>query len=319
MIRGHLIGNSRQSVGHGLDQDRGRVPPPAVSPDAASSVAVRIYRPRVEHQPYVTFYYVVEAAAPLTDFLYPEWGNVRFAISGTWDVEVPGMPPVGPQPRALFGPTDRHSVVQTSGGITVGFGMSPIGWHRLIGGDATHLANRIVPLGHALGIDDEALHRALKASVADGDAEVVALFERVVADRLATADKPPAVLMAVDQALRDRPETVEDFAEAAGLSERTLHRVCRRAFGFSSKRLLRRERFLDALGQARSAVGMPIQSTLGEAYFDQSHFYRDFRDFMAMAPRTYFSAPRPLMAAVAEAQIRAGVTLSFRLPPQPVS
>ena len=282
-----------------------------------SSVAVRIYRPCVEHEPYVTFYYVVEAAAPLTDFLYPEWGNVRFAISGEWEVDVAGMPPAGHQQRALFGPTDRHGLVRTGGGVSVGFGLTPIGWYRLIGGDAAQMANRVVPLAGALGTDDVALQETLVAGYIDGDAAVVALLEQVVADRLATTAKPPAVMLSVDRALRERPETVEDFATAAGLSDRTLHRVCRRAFGFSSKRLLRRERFLDALGQARSAVGMPIQATLGEAYFDQSHFYRDFRDFMAMSPRAYFSAPRPLMAAAAEAQVRAGVTLSFRLPPQP--
>ena len=99
------------------------------------------------------------------------------------------------------------------------------------------------------------------------------------------------------------------------MSPRTLHRVCLRGFGFAPKRLLRRERFLATLGHVRTAVGETIGGALGDAYVDQSHFYRDFRDFMAMTPRSYFSAPRRLMAEAAAAQVRAGVTLSFELPP----
>jgi hypothetical protein len=51
------------------------------APDAGS-VNVRVRRPSPELQPYVTFFYHVEANGPVTDFLYPEWGNVRFALSG---------------------------------------------------------------------------------------------------------------------------------------------------------------------------------------------------------------------------------------------
>lgn len=291
--------------------------PDAAPGNDARSVAVRIYRPCVEHQPYVTFYYMLEVPGPLTDFLYPEWGNVRFAVRGSWEVEVPGLPATGPQQRALFGPTDRHSLVRTGGGMVVGFGMAPIGWHRLIGGDAGQAANQVMRLGAELGFSGAQLHEAVIDRAGQGDAAVVALLEDIVANRLAATSPPTPEVRAVDRALRLRPATVEAFAAAAGLTDRTLHRVCRRVFGFSPKRLLRRERFLDALGQARSAVGMPVNAILGEAYYDQSHFYRDFRDFMAMSPRVYFSAPRPLMAAAAEAQVRAGVTLSFRIPPQP--
>ena len=58
---------------------------------ADGGVSVRIYPPQARLQSYVTFFYFVEAAAPLTDFLYPEWGNVRFALSGTWRVQMPGF------------------------------------------------------------------------------------------------------------------------------------------------------------------------------------------------------------------------------------
>ena len=285
--------------------------------DAAlgGGVSVNIYRPSPALRGYVTFFYVVETTSPLTDFLYPEWGNVRFAIRGDWAVQVPGFEAPARQLASLYGPTDRHGAITTSGGKSVGFGLTPIGWHRLIDGDAATLANRVVPLDRYLGCDGEALRRELLTDTSDAD--YVARLEAVLLRHLATRAPVSAIVLAVDRALRTRPEEVPDFADAAGVSPRTLYRLCLRTFGFAPKRLMRLQRFLDTLGRVRSAVGGAIGESISEGYFDQPHFYRDFRDFMAMTPRAYFSAPRRLMGVAAHAQMRAGVTLSFRLPPQP--
>jgi AraC-like DNA-binding protein len=282
---------------------------------ADGGVSVRIYPPQARLQSYVTFFYFVEAAAPLTDFLYPEWGNVRFAISGEWHVRMPGFDDPAPQTAVLFGPTDRHGEITTSGGKTIGFGLTPLGWHRLIGGDAGKMANRVVPLGDRLGVEGETLRAQLIED--SSDAASVDRLERLLSGILEHRPAVSAAVLAADRALRSRPAEIPDFAAAANVSQRTLHRLCLNAFGFPPKRLVRLQRFLDTLGHVRTAVGEAVVDSMDEAYFDQSHFYRDFRDFMAMTPRAYFSAPRHLMAAAAEAQQRAGVTLSFRLPPQP--
>lgn len=287
---------------------------PSQSRDPA--VAVRVYRPSPALQPYITFFYFVEVEGPLTDFLYPEWGNVRFRISGEWAVGVRGMEPTSPPGDArLFGPTDRPGEVSTPGGKTIGFGMTPIGWHRLLGADASQMVNRTLPLENRLGFDGIAMHRALVADASD--AASVERMERALLARLATQPEVSPRVLAADRALRMRPAEVSDFAAAAGTSERTLNRICLHAFGFAPKRLMRLQRFLDTLGQVRSAVGGTVREALDDAYYDQSHFYRDFRDFMGMTPRAYFRSPRRLMAAAAAAQMQAGVTLSFRLPPQP--
>lgn len=294
---------------------------PAAAYDRASTTgvdvpaSVRVYRPAEPLQPYITFFYFVDAPGPLSDFLYPEWGNVRIPLEGTWTVEVPGYAPNDPRGAALFGPTDRHARIRTDGGRALGFGMTPIGWHRLIHGPADRMANRAEPLGDRLGIDGEALAAALRA---DGDD--AARIDRLEALLLRLVDNLQpvrAAVLSIDRALRGRPATVEAFAAAAGLTERTLQRMCLATFGFAPKRLLRLQRFLDTLGHVRSAVGGRVSGALAEDYCDAAHFYRDFRDFMAMSPRAYFQATRPLMAAAAMAQMAAGVTLSFRLPPQP--
>ncbi len=275
---------------------------------------VSIRRPAPALQPYVTFFYLVEAEGPLSDFLYPEWGNIRFALDGVWDVEMAGAEGSTPQQGGLFGPTDRPGRISTAGGSCVGFGMTPIGWHRLVGGDASLLANRSAPLEHRLGMDGEALHRALLAERDEGAR--VGLMERMIAVRLATRPPVAEQVLRVDRALRTRPADVLAFAACAEMAERSLSRLCLKTFGFAPKRLMRLQRFLDTLGHVRSAIREPVRESI-EGYFDQAHFYRDFREFMGMTPRAYFGAPRPLMAAAAEAQRRAGVTLSFRLPPPP--
>ena len=278
-------------------------------------VQVRIFRPCEALQSYLTFFYFVEADGPLVDFLYPEWGNVRFARAGTWSIVMPGHYPPGPQGQHLYGPTDRTGRVESEGGQIFGFGLTPIGWVRLFGSHADKMVNRVAPLENRLGVSDAELHR--RVAEASDEAALVLHFEQMLTALIAQRPTVKPAVLSVDQALRKRPATATAFARSAGLTYRILHRICLQSFGFPPKRLLRLQRFLDALGHVRTAVGDPVNEAIGETYFDASHFYRDFREFMAMSPREYFSAPRPLMAAAAQAQVEAGVTLSFELPPAP--
>jgi AraC-like DNA-binding protein len=279
---------------------------------AAGAARVEVHLPVEALRGYVTFYYFVTARGPLTDFLYPEWGNVRFELAGEWRLEMSGAGAEATTGDRLFGPTDRCGRVATGGGRVAGFGLTPLGWHRLIGSDSSVMANRIVALGDALGSTTAALRTAL----AEPDAGVaVVQADALLMAYAATCSPEDPQISAVNLVLHDRPHDVDAFAAAAGVSTRTLHRICLRAFGFPPKRLLRRQRFLDTLGHVRTAVGDPLRETLDPDYFDQAHFYRDFRDFMGMSPRAYFTASRAIMANAAAAQAAAGVTLSFKLPP----
>ena len=292
-----------------------RPKPAEVSDGASGDPSVRVYRPALTLQSYVTFYYVVESPGPLTDFLYPEWGNIRFALAGEWAVRMPGRYREGPQHAVIYGPTDRCGEIVTRGGKIIGFGLTPTGWQRLVGDDASTMANRVADLGGQLGLPPGELHRAL---ISDGDdALSVNRLEILLQRRLAERASVDPMIVRTDLALRNRPATVEQLARDLGVSRRTLHRLCLRGFGFPPKRLLRRERFLETLGHVRIAVGGGLNASLGSAYFDTAHFHRDFKDFMGMTPRDYFRASRPLMMEAAAAQIRAGVTLSFALPPLP--
>ncbi|MBU1376704.1 MAG: helix-turn-helix domain-containing protein [Alphaproteobacteria bacterium] len=279
-------------------------------------VSVRVYYPHPDLQSYVTFYYVVEAAGPLTDFLYPEWGNVRLNLAGDWMVlNDPRDPPV-PAQRVLYGPTDRRGKIVTGGGKTAGFGLTPGGWARLIGSDASKLANRVVEISDQIDLDVGSLQAALVAD-GDDDAAGVARFDRVLLDLLARRPPTPPAVLAVDHALRNQPRDVPTFAAMAGISPRSLHRLCLRAYGFPPKRLLRRQRFLYTLGLIRVTPDPTLSRLIDLEYHDQSHFNRDFHDFMGMTARDYAATPRALMQAAAAAQVAIGIPLSFRLPEPP--
>jgi AraC-like DNA-binding protein len=278
-----------------------------------SATSVRIYLPDERLRSYATFYYFVESSEPLEDFLYPEWGNVRFALRGSWRTQLPYTDWETPLDAALFGPTDRATRVASDGGKTVGFGLTPLGWARLIGTPADKLANRVIDLGDVFGVAGTAIHGALVSQTEDADG--VVLFDRMLLARLAGARPAPRRFIQVDQALRSRPHNVEQFAAAAGVPVRSLARLCHQLFGFSPKRLLRRQRFLDTLGLIRVTDQPLFSELIGDEYFDQAHFTHEFREFMGITPTQYLSVPRPIFTSAARAQAAAGITLSFELPP----
>lgn len=271
-------------AGAGAD---GQGPPGAVS--------VRVYLPAPPLRAYVTFYYFVEAFGPLTDFLYPEWGNVRLAITGDWTVVNDPRDGASRHNRTLFGPTDRCGQIVTGGGKTVGFGLTPLGWNRLIGSDAGAMANRVREIDAELGVDLAQLQAEFCAD-GDDDATGVARFDAALLGRLETSAPNPALVLATDRVLRGRPADVPTFAAEVGVAPRTLHRLCLRAFGFPPKRLLRRQRFLETLGVIRVTPEATFGALLSEDYHDQSHFNRDFRELVGCTP-TQFPFVQDMSAA----------------------
>lgn len=281
-----------------------------------AGVSVRIFLPPPALQAFVTFYYFVEAFGPLTDFLYPEWGNVRLAIAGDWRVINDPRDSAVPHDRALFGPTDRCGQIVTDGGKTVGFGLTPLGWNRLIDADAGSMANRVREIDGELGVDMVEMQAAFVAD-GDDDAAGVARFNEALLARLARCAPNDPLVLAADRVLRRRPADVPTFAAEVGVAPRTLHRLCLRAFGFPPKRLLRRQRFLETLGVIRVSPDSRFGEVMSEDYHDQSHFNRDFHDFMGMTARDYARTPRALMQAAAAAQVQMQIPLSFALPEPP--
>lgn len=275
---------------------------------------VRILFPDERLRSHVTFYYFVRCGGPLEDFLYPEWGNIRFSLEGSWWVESRQRRGLFPEAGALFGPTDRAFRVTSPGGRCAGIGLTPLGWERLVAQPADRLANRIAELGDLLGPSGEAIRDRLRDATPE---EGAALFDRLLLDRMAAGVFNSAAAIRVDQALRAMPHDAAGLAAAVGMGLPALRQLTKRVYGFGPKRLLRRQRFLETLGRIR-VTDQPVLSTLrGRDYHDQSHFNHEFQEFMGVSPTDYLSAPRPLMGQAALAQLHVGIDLSFRLPPTP--
>lgn len=260
---------------------------------------VRFHLPAVALRPLVTSYYVVDAPGPLVDYTHPEWGNIRFSLTGDMRFGDPDGRAMTTPPRAsIFGPTDRTRRFDSNGGLALGIGLSPLGWLSLVGSDASKLANRIAPLGDMIGVPGERIAQQLAAS---GDDQArVALLDRLLAARVRRAGAYHDAALKVQAALLSGEQAqVADFAAALGIEPRTLHRVCRQVFGFSPMRLIRRQRFLRTLAKVRDALDTPLGRLIDQHYYDQAHFNRDFKAYMGMTPLAYFHSPREVMRRAA--------------------
>ena len=262
---------------------------------------VRFYLPAVPLRPLITSYYIVDAPGPLADFTHPEWGNIRFLLQGDMrfgTVDGHDMAPP-PAPAVIFGPTDRTRRFDSQGGLTIGVGLTPLGWLSLIDGDASKAANAILPLDNALGTPGEALRQTLIA--ARDDTAMVAILDAVLMARKPAPSRYHEAVLKVQQALlAGKADQVADLADEVEMEQRTLHRVCRTVFGFSPVRLLRRQRFLRTLAKVRDSLDQPIGQLIDSQYYDQAHFNRDFKAYMGMTPMAYFGSPREVMRRAAD-------------------
>lgn len=254
-------------------------------------------------RPLITTYYRVEAHGSLQDHLHPEWGNVRFTVSGQWQVVRPGCSDPTPARAALFGPTDRTGIVSCTGaGVMVGAGLTALGWCRLIGTPAHRLANRIADLESVHGKAAHALWESLQHASWE---ECQALFDAYFTAVAAPAQPDEPIIQQLETELvAGRIDHVAELAAALGFSERTLERLCKRAFGFSPKRLLRRQRFLRTLAEIGDRLDQPLAELLDGSYYDQSHFIREFKAYMGMTPTAYVHAPRQMMRLAAIERLR---------------
>ena len=107
-----------------------------------SAPDVRFYLPAASLRPLVTSYYVIDAPEPLVDFTHPEWANIRFLLSGDLRFGDPEGREMTPPPDAsiLGRPTARGGSTAVAA-LTIGIGLTPIGWLSLIGSDASKTAN----------------------------------------------------------------------------------------------------------------------------------------------------------------------------------
>ncbi|MBX3592925.1 MAG: AraC family transcriptional regulator [Sphingomonas sp.] len=255
----------------------------------------------------------------MIDMLHPEWANLRF-MEGD-----PGIGSIGPGEMTptpvcvLAGPTCHATRFELGTIRSWGIGFLPLGWTRFFAASAEHYADR------AVDAEQDPVFAAiarLRPQLADPHADPYAQAEAInrhLIDLLADAPPDDPAVVRAHAALAD-PDvgTVADLAARAEVSERSLERLSRRAFGFPPMLLLRRQRFLRTLGAVMLDASRSWSAALDLHYYDQSHFNRDFTRFMGLTPRAYMAKPHPVVdAAVRGRMAAAGAPMQVLHRPDP--
>lgn len=274
-----------------------------------NAISIRFALPSAALAPYVTTYYCTEvttspAEQAVEDFLHPEWANLRFVGPGCAHYAM-GDEPLQVSPAfAATGPTSRATRFRIGSGRSWGIGLMPLGWASLIGADASAYADRVVDAERDSAFAAfRPLARDLAAAGGDFAAEL-AVIEAHMEGIAANAVPAQGAIAAINAALVD-PDlaTVGELAARVGMNVRSLERLSKRAFGFTPKLLLRRQRFLRCLAQFMLDPSLKWLSTLDCQYHDQAHFVREFRSFMGMSPSDYARLDKPILVAAARARM----------------
>lgn len=276
---------------------------------SGNAITIRFALPSVELSPFVTTYYRTEAVTapsgpPLEDYLHPEWANLRF-MEDDWAQSAIGKEPLRRVPGfCVSGPSSVATRFRITSGASWGIGLMPLGWAAFADAPAGDYADRFVD-----GMADEAFgaFHALARDLSHGAgdfAEELAIIEAHMAQVARRIVSQEAAITAINQALVD-PElaTVGELADRVGMTVRSLERLAKRAFGFTPKLLLRRQRFLRSLAQFMLDPSLKWLSTIDYQYHDQAHFVRDFKRFMGMSPTAYAKLDKPFLVAAAQARM----------------
>lgn len=277
--------------------------------ETGNAITVRFALPSAELRPYVTTYYCTEAVASpsepiLQDYFHPEWANLRF-MEPDWALTAIGDDPLRYSPAfTVTGPTSLAANFRIPSGRCWGIGLMPLGWASFFDAHASDHADRIID-----GNSDPAFaeFQSLSKALAQSDGEFsdeLEIIETHMAQFVVRETPNARAINAISAALVD-PElaTVGKLAERVGMNVRSLERLSKRAFGFTPKLLLRRQRFLRSLAQFMMDPSLKWLSTLDYQYHDQAHFVRDFKRFMCMSPSTYAKLDKPFMVAAARARM----------------
>jgi AraC-like DNA-binding protein len=264
---------------------------------AHDALDVKFMLPDPRLAAYISGYHVYSAGAvqtvPYHEWFFPGWANVRFRLcSASWKLGFGSSEPTEVPAASIFGASrsGAHSIAY--GGQFVGFGVTPVGWHRLFGASAHLFVDRLTPLD-AVWPGSDALIEAIAA--ARDSADIKRLFDAVLLARLGPVH-PDEALVARLMALlvSDHDVSIERAARDLGCSPVKLRRIALMHFGFPPKLLLRRSRFMKSFVAIYGKPPGDWSQTIDASYVDQSHFLRDANDFLGMTPSAYLALERPM-------------------------
>jgi AraC-like DNA-binding protein len=257
---------------------------------------------------FTSFYYTEITPPPgetVTDFIQPEWANLRFFSGALPQAETRDGTRVTGTPFTATGPSCRTVRFEVGATRVWGIGLLPLGWAKFVRADAAQVADLLAD-GNEHPVFTQ--FAAISQTLFGPEEDVAAECARIGAYFLARIDEPVVDedrIVAIHEALID-PEivTVSALVERTGGTPRTIERLCRRTFGFAPKLLLRRQRFMRSLAQFMADPSMRWSGAIDGSYFDQAQFVRDCKQFLGMTPSQYAALDKPVLAAVMRERAR---------------
>lgn len=297
-----------------------------MTPTDRADLSVQFMRPAPELLYLVSGYHIYSAGpvgSPVWEELFfPGWTNIRLTLAdGAWHCGPVGSALAPVPPLSLFGPSSRGLHSRSHGGLMVGIGITPMGWHRFFPTPAHALADRIVPL-------DDHMAEIPAGLLADAQADpsppaIKAVFDSWLIASLRPASRSADHISALFDWLTATTEVeIAAMHHHLGLTDSQLRRLSRNHFGFAPKMLLRRARFLKSITRIISEPDKNWSGTIEESYFDYAHFVRDCQQFLGMAPRQFLALDRPmtrLSLATRTRQLGAPLQALHRTAPLPDS
>ncbi|WP_298813642.1 helix-turn-helix domain-containing protein [uncultured Sphingomonas sp.] len=269
--------------------------------------ALRIELPAADLRDFFTEYYVLDSDAEVhsgaVSYPLPSWPMIRVALTqGPISLQI-GPRCYDPLPvAALYGTTTRAMQTTTHGGITVGLGITPLGWSRLFPISAEKVRDQVVPLASLMPAPAvDALVADLRG--ADLTTELTTILDSFLRARLLPPTPNEDAIRGLTNLIND--ERIEDIASASeqlGLTPAALRRLSIRFFGYPPKLLLVRARFMRSLVRMMLAGGDADYTGIAPTYFDKSHFLRDARRFLDTTPRRFMQRSNPYVLAVMRAR-----------------
>ncbi len=237
----------------------------------------------------------LETGERIADLLHPEWGNLRL-FQG--DPPETAQPDGGVLTGTLFTATgpSSHPVGFSLGTTRMwGIGLLPLGWARFMDVPASEMADTVSDgLHHPAFAHFVPLLDQLAAAPADDEAQaaMIGAFFRAI-DRPVRAERQIA---AIHEALIDPAlHSASDLARRAGISQRSLERLCARYFGFGPRLLIRRQRMMRTLATYMLSPDATWTQTIDLQYADHAHFTHEFHAFMGMCPSEYAERDHPVL------------------------
>lgn len=260
-------------------------------------IKIRYLTPAPPLRPYVSSYYWFESNLPaFDDLMRAELPQIRIVTRGgarslfaTGVVRTPG-------PIHVQGPTSGAAHYAAAGPLHLfGVGLLPEGWATLIGEPADRFADDVVDLGGVVGPAAElALH---EMTLAADDGARVAAADRLFLGLLARSRSVPVwfTRLTDDWLTGSANPDVDTLVERSGMSARSIERLAKRIYGASPKLLSRKYRTLNAAVRLGNGEIGGWADLAPNAYYDQPHFIREFKQFVGMTPNRFVVEAAPLM------------------------